>query len=146
MITSSKMMNRRDKLTALFWLGVSILICIEAIHIGIGDFHYPGPGFLPFWSGVTLGSLAISLFVKSILKIKKTEEVKSLWKGVKWNKVVLCAASLVAYAVLLSSLGYLISTFGLMVFLFGIIIRPKLWVQLFSAFITVLITYLLFYV
>jgi putative tricarboxylic transport membrane protein len=137
-------MIRRDPFTGLFWLVISLLICLEAIHEGTGDYHNPGPGFLPFWSGAALGTLAIILIVKSLLKTT-AEEGGSLWRGLKWNKVVLCAVCLIVYAILLPKLGYLISTFGLMIILFGIIIRPKLWVQLVSAFVTVLITYFIFY-
>lgn len=45
-------MNLRDQLSGLFWLEISIFVCIEGLRIGIGTFQSPAPGFLPFWLGV----------------------------------------------------------------------------------------------
>lgn len=138
-------MNIRDLLSALFWLAISIFICVEAIQTSLGTFKYPGPGFLPFWSGVVLGTLAIVLTVKSILEKKRGKRIKDLWKGMEWNKVILVLLSLFIYAVFLTRLGYLITTFGFMVLLFGLR-KSKQWIRWLSALITALATYIIFYV
>ena len=136
----------RDQLSGFFWLAISIFVCVEAFRVDIGTFRSPGPGFLPFWSGIILGILAIILVVNAILKKKKEGEITNLWKGTEWSKVILVLASLFIYSILLSKLGYLITTFGLMILLFGIIEKPRLWIQVVSALITVLVTYVMFYV
>ena len=69
-----------------------------------------------------------------------------LWKGLKWHKVISVLISLFIYIILLPRIGYLIMTFGLLVFLFSIIERSKLWIQLVFAFVTVMATYIIFYV
>jgi hypothetical protein len=76
---------------------------------------------------------------------KKETKVRGLWKGKEWDKVILVIASLFIYTFLLPRLGYLITTFVLMAFLFSLIGRPRLWIQGVSALITVLITYIIFY-
>jgi len=139
-------MNFRDQLSGFFWLAISILVCIESIKSGIGTFRSPGPGFLPFWSGVALGTFAIILIASDILREKVGQKNINLWGGKRWSNVILILVSLFAYALLLPRLGYLITTFGLMVFLFSLIGRPRLWVQGVSALITVLATYIIFYV
>ena len=139
-------MNSRDQLSGFFWLIISILACVESIKSGIGTFRFPGPGFLPFWSGVVLGTFAIILVTTDILKKKVGPKNKNLWKGKKWSNVILVLVSLFAYALLVPGLGYLITTFGLMVFLFSLIGKPRLWIQGVSALITVLATYIIFYV
>ena len=139
-------MNYRDRFSGFFWLVISILICIDSIKSGIGTFRSPGAGFLPFWSGVAIGTLAIILVASDILKEKVEQKNTNLWEGKRWSNVILVLVSLFAYALLLSRLGYLITTFGLMAFLFSMIGRPRLWVQGVSALITVLVTYIIFFV
>jgi putative tricarboxylic transport membrane protein len=130
----------------MFWLALSIFLCIESIQAGFGSFRYPGPGFLPFCSGVVLGTFAIILLIISILKRKGEETVKNLWKGIELNKVIVIVISLLAYAALLTSLGYLITTFVLMVFLFGRIGTTRLWIRVASAFIAAVGSYMAFHV
>jgi hypothetical protein len=55
----------------------------------IGTFHSPGPGFLPFWSGVALGAFSIILIVESILEKKAERKITNLWKGIEWSNVIL---------------------------------------------------------
>ena len=63
-----------------------------------------------------------------------------------WDKVVLVLILLFIYALLLPILGYLIATFGLMTLLFGIVGKTKLWIRAVAGIITVLATYIIFYV
>ena len=93
-----------------------------------------------------MGTFAIILVTTDILKKKVGPKNKNLWKGKKWSNVILVLVSLFAYALLVPGLGYLITTFGLMVFLFSLIGKPRLWIQGVSALITVLATYIIFYV
>jgi putative tricarboxylic transport membrane protein len=138
------MMNFRDQWTGLFWLGISIFVCVKALGMDIGTFHLPGPGFLPFWSGVMLGLFSILLVVTSLMKRSGKGEEKHLWKGKDWNKVVIVLVSLFVYALFLHPLGYLIATFGLMALMFGVMRKTRWWVRVLTAAVTVSATYLLF--
>jgi putative tricarboxylic transport membrane protein len=139
------MITGRDQLSSLFWLAISIFVCVESIQAHVGSFRSPGPGFLPFWSAVVLGGLAMVLAVTSFLK-KEGEKVTKEWIGVKWSKVIFVLASLFVYSVLLTRLGYLITTFGLMLFLFSLTGRPKMWIWVGSAILTTVVTYFIFYI
>lgn len=81
-----------------------------------------------------------------MIKKRVGGEIISLWKGMKWSKVVLVTAFLSIYAILLPILGYIIATFGLMTLLFGVVGKSRRWIQGVSALITVLGTYVIFYV
>jgi putative tricarboxylic transport membrane protein len=137
-------MKPRDRWSSLFWLIVSILVCVEAVKIGVGSFRTPGPGFLPFWSGLLVGSLAIVLLAKSLRKGKGGAEIASLWQGMKWKKVVIVAVSLFVYGIILPRLGFLITTFGLMTLLFSVGERSRVWILAVSASVAVLATYITF--
>ena len=140
-------MNRRDVLASLFWLAISVFICIEAIESDIGTFHSPGPGFLPFWSGLILGTFSIILLVKSRVNKKgRVMKITDLWNNLEWSKLIWVSISLFLYPFLLPIMGYLITTFGLMIFLLCIMERKNVLVQGVSAFVIVLVSYVIFHV
>jgi putative tricarboxylic transport membrane protein len=136
----------RDLVSGVFWLVIAILVCLESARVDVGLFKSPGPGFLPFLAGIVLGSFGIVLIISTALKKALPERKPNLWKGLEWHKVIIIVASLIVYAIFLPSIGYLVLTFALMVLLFGVVERPRFWVRLVSALITVFATYLVFYV
>jgi len=138
--------NLRDQLSAFFWLGISVFVCLESYQNDIGSFQFPGPGFLPFWCGIALGAFALILSGKTWLEKREGIKIPDLWKGKEWDKVVLVLTSLVVYAILLQRLGYLITTLGLMTLLFRVKGRQRLLIQGVSALIAVLASYTVFYV
>lgn len=141
-----EIMNLGDLFVSLFWLLVSFFVCLESIQVGIGTVRSPGPGFFPFYLGITLGSFGIVLVITNIQEKRGEGKLANPWKGVEWRRVILVLSSLFIYVILLPILGYLIMTFILMTILFGIMGRPKLWIQLVCAIITVLTSYIIFYV
>ena len=110
-------MNNREQWGGLFWLGISIIVCISAMQNEIGTLRYPGPGFFPFLSGAIMGTFGIILVVISSLKKKCRGETTDLWKGLRWNKVIWVLLSLFLYCLILPTMGYLITTSVLMAFL-----------------------------
>lgn len=137
-------MKFSDQSCCVFWLAISVLVCVESSKVSVGTLHSPSAGFFPFWSGVALGVFSIATMMNSILKKKVDEKAADLWRGMDWHKVILVVIFLFIYAIFLPKLGYLIATFGLMTLLFGIMKRPRLWIQVVSALITVLATYFIF--
>jgi hypothetical protein len=106
----------------------------------------PSQGFLPFWSGIALGIFAISLVIKSFLKRKTEETITSLWKEIEWRTAILVLCSLLAYALLLTRIGYILTTFGLLILLSGIMRGSRLSTRVVGSLITTLVTYVIFYV
>jgi len=138
--------NLRDQLSGFFWLGISVFVCLESYQSDIGSFHSPGPGFFPFWGGIVLGAFAILLLAKTWLEKREGIKLLDLWRGKEWGKVILVLGSLLIYAILLPRLGYLLTTFGLLILLFCVKDRQRLLAQGVSALITVLASYVVFYV
>jgi putative tricarboxylic transport membrane protein len=139
-------MNVRDRVSGLFCLAISIFVCIQAVQIDIGTFHLPGPGFVPFWSGVIFGTFSIILVVSSFLRKSGQKKPEKFWKDRNWRKVIFVLISLFVYGIVLQKLGYLLATFGLLVFLFGLMGKSKWWVRLAAAAITSSATYAVFYI
>jgi hypothetical protein len=138
------MKNLRDILSASCWLIIAIFVCFEAGRTGLGSFHDPGPGFLPFLAALVLGMLALTVIANTLVRTRGTLKVAALWKGRNWGKVLIVIILLVAYSLLLTVLGYIVTTFVLMIFMFGLLGRPKLWIQSVSALVTSVVTYLIF--
>lgn len=137
-------MNRQEVLGGLFWLGISIFVCIQSLRSDVGSLHAPGPGFLPFWSAVVLGLFAIILIVVSNVRKHLKAKITDLWKAMEWQKVLWVVCSLFLYTLLLAKLGYLIATFGLMLFSTAAIERRRIWWHVLIALVIVLASYLIF--
>lgn len=138
-------MNRRDTISSLFWLGISIFVCSVSLDLSVGSFHSPASGFLTFWSSAVLGVLSIALFLKQMVRRKDNRSIADLWRGVKWVRPLLAVIFLLAYILLFQKAGYLLTTLGFMFFLFWLG-GLKLWVCVLGSFIAVLCSYVLFQV
>ena len=139
-------MTRRDLLAGLFWLGIAVFVVIQSVKSDIGSLHSPGPGFLPFWSAVILGTLSIILLVTNSLKKKWEGKLSDLWRGRDWVKVIWVLLTLFLYPVLLPITGYLVTTFALIASLLRIGERSKLWMDMVSALTIALLSYVVFYI
>ena len=129
----------RDLTSALFWLAFAIFFSIESLtQLKLGTLHQPGPGFFPFWAGVVLGLLSLILLLNSL----RNQERLSL-SGLKSWKLLLVAGALLAYLLLLETLGFVTITF---LFLFLLLrLEYKGWVfSVVSALLGALASYAIF--
>ena len=138
-------MNRRDLLAGLFWLAISVFVAIQSVKSDLGSLHSPGPGFLPFWSAVVLGALSIIFMLTTNLKKKGQGKISDLWRGLDWPRVVWVLFVLFLYPILMPVTGYLITTFVLITFLLCIGERSKLWIDVASALVIAVISYVIFF-
>ncbi len=135
-------MKKFDLISGLIWFILGIIICIESIKLNLGNFHNPGPGFLPFVSGATLGLFGSILTFSTILKRSGKEgELNGKVICVKrnWKTFFLILLTLFAYSFLLEYLGFAVTTFIFLSILFKLK-EPKRSVMpfVFSAVATIL--------
>ena len=128
----------------VFWLVLSLAVCLESWSLNVGGFHTPGPGFLPFYTAIILGALALISLVQTL---KETQGPASeIWGGIRWFKLGLMLASLFLYILLFNFLGFVLATFLLLLVLFRVI-EPYGWRMVFiSSLLTISGTYLFFVV
>lgn len=117
-------MKNNDQRSSLFWLIVGLAIAFYSRKYGLGTLPSPGPGFLPFLSGVAMALLALVVFFQQIPR--KNDTLKSLWAHKKWPAVPIVMASLIVYAVALGFLGFVLDTFLLTAFLLRVM-EPLNW-------------------
>jgi putative tricarboxylic transport membrane protein len=141
-------MKKSDRLDGVVWLVLGILMCVDAIKLRLGNFHTPGPGFLPFLSGAFLGILGLILIFPTIFarlgEESKNEEPLVVWNWKKLINPFLALLILFVYILLLEPLGFIITTFVCMLLLFKLS-EPKKWLKpLILSASTSVLSYLLF--
>jgi putative tricarboxylic transport membrane protein len=117
-------MRRRIRADGLVWFVLGICICVGSIKLKLGNFSTPGPGFLPFLSGASLGIFGLILALPTVFdKVKKGVESKDdkalmIWDWKKFLNPLLAVFSLLVYILLLEPLGFLLTTFLFLLILF----------------------------
>jgi putative tricarboxylic transport membrane protein len=143
-------MKKYVRADGLIWLILGMGMCIGSIKLKLGDFRTPGPGFMPFLSGASLGiSGLILIFSTTFARLGEGEEAKNEKTSVIWNwkKLInpfLTLLILFIYLLLLEPLGFVITTFICLLFLFKLS-EPKKWLTpLILSVSTSVLSYLLF--
>lgn len=140
-------MGRHDRVGGLIWTVLGILICIGSVKLRLGNFHKPGPGFMPFLSGVLLGLFGLILMFSTLLKrLEEEEEIKDrkIWVKGNWKNFLFSLSALFGYVLLLEPIGFILTTFLFLFFLIKII-EPKGWLMpLIISGATVTSSYLIF--
>ena len=136
-------MKKFDLIGSTFWLIIGFLICEESWRIKLGEFRNPGPGFLPFGTGLILGGLALAVLVRTLRGESSGD--KAFWADrSRWPKVFLTLACIFVYGVFLEPLGFLLTTFLTMGFMFRVI-EPQRWRTVIAgALFSAVIAYLIF--
>jgi putative tricarboxylic transport membrane protein len=126
----------------IFWLVLSTAVCVESWNLKVGGLHNPGPGFLPFYTAILLGLLAL---ISLLQTLKESEGPASeIWGGIQFGKLAILLGTLFLYVFLLDRLGFLLGTFLLLLVLFRIV-EPYSWkIVLFSSLLTTAATYFFF--
>jgi putative tricarboxylic transport membrane protein len=128
----------------LFWLTLAVLAGIESWRLGVGDFHSPGAGFLPFYAAILFGVLAVVSLLQDLRTMSGT--ASEIWGGVNWFRWIALVISLFLYVAVLEWLGFIVATFLLMLVLFRLL-EPYRWTTvLFLSLATMGSAYLFFVV
>jgi len=138
-------MNKYNNIFLIFWIGLSFFIIFFSLKYGLGSFHNPGPGLMPFLLGLLLLIISLYLLLSSLFKRSgRDETIKGEQSRINFKKLSIVLASLFFYGLFLEKLGYVIVTLLTMVILFWGV-GLKSWRSiLFASGLTVLLTYLLF--
>jgi hypothetical protein len=141
-------MKTHHRVGSIFWLIIGLYILITSYRLGIGRFQQPGPGFIFFLSGLLLTTLSAIDVGRTLTQKAKTDDEKKipLWRGVRWQKVLLVFVGMSVYVYGFDFLGSLLSIFLLMFFLFKAVEPTPWWTATISSLITTLACYLLFQV
>jgi putative tricarboxylic transport membrane protein len=115
-----------NRIAALFFLTIGVFFALYARRVEIGTWTEPGPGFLPFWAGLTLTVMSIALFLESYAKKVWQERPPFFRQPDSWKRVLSTFAALIAYDLFLTPLGFTLVTFLFIGFLVKFIF-PQSW-------------------
>ena len=101
-------MVRKDVLSSLFFILLSIYICWKSVGLSLGRFSKPGGGFFPFLSGLVIGCLAITIFFKAW--ITKTIRERVSREQIPWRSVLLTFCCMVGFTLFVDLLGFNFTT------------------------------------
>jgi putative tricarboxylic transport membrane protein len=118
-------MKNNDQRSSLFWLAIGLAIALHSTKYGLGKFSSPGPGFMPFLSGLALVGLALVVFLQQLSKGSR-EKLKDLWVKKNWPTIMMVMGALVLYTLFFRFLGFLLDTFLLTAFLLRVM-EPLNW-------------------
>jgi hypothetical protein len=122
-------MRRNDIIGGTFALAVGLVFTLYSRRVDIGDWSEPGPGFLPFYGGLTMTAMAVLLVTRSVLSRGAAAAVEPFFpERDSWKRVLCTLLALVGYNLLLSPLGFVAVTFLFVAFLVRFIF-PESWVR-----------------
>jgi putative tricarboxylic transport membrane protein len=137
-------MKKPDMGTSALLFCVGLFILFYAPEFELGTMSLPGPGFMPFCTGILICAFSIFTFFQALFSPKTAGE--KIWAGVRFQKLFLVLGALVIYSLLFKPLGFLLSTF-ILIFVLMRYIEPQRqsWVFCFlGGFFSSGLSYLLF--
>ncbi len=118
-------MKNNDQRSSIFWVVIGLAIAFYSGKYGLGTFSNPGPGFVPFLSGLALTGLAIVVFFQQLSR-QERDKLKDLWIHKHWLTMMMVMGALIVYTILFTFLGFLLDTFLLTAFLLRVM-EPLSW-------------------
>jgi hypothetical protein len=137
----NEMHKKPDFRSAIFFICLSLAVCIVALRLRVGSVSFPGPGFMPLVAGVFLFFLSSLL----LLTVVFSKEAKEGWNtGISIRNVIMIIGGMWVYAYLLERIGFVFVTFAFVTLLLRFV-DPQSWTKsLFGGAAASVAAYLLF--
>ena len=119
--------SQYDRIAAVLFLFIGIFFTVYARGVEIGTWHEPGPGFLPFWAGITISVMSLALLVQN-LKKKGPIRPSFFPESGSWKRVLATFIALIVYNLIFDFLGFALTTFLFVGFLVKFIF-PQSWAR-----------------
>jgi len=136
-------MNKRDLLSAIFWMGFGAVFAVGGLLQGLVRQGIPGPGSLPFLVGLITMGLSAILLVQTIWAQSAPKE-KFFPQSDSLKKLALALVGIFAYGFFLKTLGFTLTTFIFLAFVLRFIGYERWRMVLIFSLGTAIFSYLLF--
>lgn len=135
-------MKNLDRLSSVFFILLSIAICLESLKLPEASLSNPGPLIFPFLLGLSLLILSIVLFVQSVYS--PLSNFSELFQKGELFKAIYVLGIFSLSIIIFEPMGFVVSMFVLMVLLLKGIGGKTVVMSIFFALIITLPTYFLF--
>jgi hypothetical protein len=119
--------SQYDRISAIFFLIIGVFFSLYARSVEIGAWQEPGPGFLPFWAGLTIAIMSAVLLLNN-LKKKGPVRASFFPESNSWKRVLATFIALILYNLIFDFLGFAWTTFFFVGFLVKFIF-PQSWTR-----------------
>jgi hypothetical protein len=131
-----------DRLSALVFIALSVILCLGSLSLRAGSLHAPGPMIFPLLLGLCLLGLSIGLFLKRAPS--PSFRLSALFPRAEWRAVLQVMAIFFLFALVFERIGAVVGIFLLMLLLLKVMAgRTVVKAALYSAVVTAS-AYLLF--
>jgi putative tricarboxylic transport membrane protein len=130
--------------SCLFLMGMAVWVGVMSTQVGVGHLELMGAGFMPFLASIVLFLLSAVVLIVEIRGLAKNEEKGASLEWKELTKPILLVVGLIAYALVLKTLGYLVTTFLWMFFMFFMLERKKWRKDIAVAAMIVIVSYIIF--
>jgi putative tricarboxylic transport membrane protein len=138
-------MKKIDTLSSLVLIVFGLIYAYASLKTGMGRINAPGSGLIPFGTAVLLVLFGLGTMIEARLGQEPAVEAGgALFRGKRWGVVVAVLVSILAYALLLGTLGYVLTTFLILIVLFKMSEGSSWTSALAGSGLTTAFTYLLF--
>jgi putative tricarboxylic transport membrane protein len=139
-------MQNRDLLSSMIWMALGAIFLLGSLQLGLMRRGVPGPGFLPFLSGLALIFVSLFVFIPAFRKKKNSGSSDFLAERHSLKKLMLALIALFAFGIAMEYAGYLLTTF-LFMFFMGRLMEPRGWpIVILLAILTAVLSHMLFVV
>jgi len=119
-------MKNRDLLSSVIWMALGAIFVSGALQQGLMMRDIPGPGFLPFLSGLALMFVSLFVLIPALRKREKGSRSDFFPERDSLKKLLFAVAALFAFGVALVQVGYLLTTFLFILFMMRLM-QPRGW-------------------
>jgi putative tricarboxylic transport membrane protein len=130
-----------DRLVLILFIVLGGGIMAQSVNLSLGNFHNPGPGFMPFILGFSMILLSLLSYVES--RPEADRQKMNLLKEEK--PILLIFGGLILYLFLMNILGFYVSTFLLLMYLIRACGLKEGWRSVWISAATVIVVYVVFY-
>ena len=95
-------------ISPVFFIALSVAICLESYKLGIGNFSAPLAGFFPLLTGILLGVISGGKVFASLWSAKAGDRLEI---KIVWRRVLPLVGGLLGYALLMDVVGFSSATF-----------------------------------
>jgi len=133
-----------DQASSAVGLLIGALIVIHSFVYEIGSMSAPGVGFMPLLAGMGIILFTLIGLGKASVQSLKGIWWDPLWKGMKWERIVIALFALFLYALLLKILGFILTTILFIGFLLRVLEHQRWRVAITWAVLSALSFYVVF--
>jgi putative tricarboxylic transport membrane protein len=139
-------LKNRDLVSSIIWMALGGLFVVGALQLGLTRRGVPGPGFLPFLTGLALIFVSLFVLIPALGRRKNAESSDFFPERDSFRKLLFVLVALFTFGIAMKYLGYLLTAF-LFMFFVALVMKPKGWrTTALLALVTAVVSYALFVV